>query len=309
MAIELICPGCAKKLRVGEEHAGKNARCPACGTVTPVTATAALHSRPDSPSDSPASQASPFGASFGSSVPASTPGANPPAPGSPVFGSAAFGTPSGGSQAGGAPTFSAATFSGAGGPAVGMGTSGATSDPNAAAGRWLLRADNGQTYGPIPRSELDAWVQQGRVSATSYVIREGDAQWQLASVLYPQLNPLRTPASGNPWAETTTPGGFAYPPPSGAYGYGQTGALGGYKRPHRGVLVLVLGALSWVICFIFGLVAFFMGQADVRAMKRGEMDDSGLAMTRAGMYIGLASSIFTLGIFGFAFIAAILEEM
>src|SRR5687767_11553899 len=36
MAIETICSGCAKKLRVSDEHAGKQARCPECGTIYTV---------------------------------------------------------------------------------------------------------------------------------------------------------------------------------------------------------------------------------------------------------------------------------
>lgn len=38
MAIETICSGCAKKLRVGDEHAGKQARCPECGVIYTVPA-------------------------------------------------------------------------------------------------------------------------------------------------------------------------------------------------------------------------------------------------------------------------------
>jgi hypothetical protein len=38
MAIETICSGCAKKLRVADEHAGKQARCPDCGTIYVVPA-------------------------------------------------------------------------------------------------------------------------------------------------------------------------------------------------------------------------------------------------------------------------------
>ena len=40
MAIEIICKGCARKLRVPDEHAGKQARCPECGTIMPVPASA-----------------------------------------------------------------------------------------------------------------------------------------------------------------------------------------------------------------------------------------------------------------------------
>jgi hypothetical protein len=36
MAIETICQGCSKKLRVADEHAGKQARCPACGMIYTV---------------------------------------------------------------------------------------------------------------------------------------------------------------------------------------------------------------------------------------------------------------------------------
>ena len=33
MPIETICQGCSKKLRVADEHAGKQARCPSCGNI------------------------------------------------------------------------------------------------------------------------------------------------------------------------------------------------------------------------------------------------------------------------------------
>lgn len=38
MPIETICKGCARKLRVGDEHAGRKARCPHCKTVYDVPA-------------------------------------------------------------------------------------------------------------------------------------------------------------------------------------------------------------------------------------------------------------------------------
>jgi len=41
MAIETICIGCSKRLRVGDEHSGKQARCPQCQTTYTVPAPAA----------------------------------------------------------------------------------------------------------------------------------------------------------------------------------------------------------------------------------------------------------------------------
>ena len=36
MPIEMPCTGCGQKLRVSDEHAGKMARCPQCGTIARV---------------------------------------------------------------------------------------------------------------------------------------------------------------------------------------------------------------------------------------------------------------------------------
>ncbi len=41
MTIETICQGCSRKLRVADEHAGKQARCPQCGTIYTVPGVAA----------------------------------------------------------------------------------------------------------------------------------------------------------------------------------------------------------------------------------------------------------------------------
>ncbi len=36
MPIEMSCTGCSQLLRVSDEHAGKKARCPSCGTIVEV---------------------------------------------------------------------------------------------------------------------------------------------------------------------------------------------------------------------------------------------------------------------------------
>jgi hypothetical protein len=41
MPIELTCPGCAKTLRLGDEHAGKTGKCPACETLFQIPLPAA----------------------------------------------------------------------------------------------------------------------------------------------------------------------------------------------------------------------------------------------------------------------------
>ena len=61
--------------------------------------------------------------------------------------------------------------------------------------------------------------------------------------------------------------------------------------PHRGVVVLVLGILGLVVCFICGIIAWVMGNNDLREMEAGRMDPSGRGLTQAGKICGMISCI------------------
>ena len=63
----------------------------------------------------------------------------------------------------------------------------------------------------------------------------------------------------------------------------------GIVQPHRGALLLTFGILSLVICFIFGIVAWVMANADLKAMAEGRMDRSGEGLTKAGKILGIVS--------------------
>jgi hypothetical protein len=60
-------------------------------------------------------------------------------------------------------------------------------------------------------------------------------------------------------------------------------------KPHRGTLVLVLGILGLVLCVICGIVAWVLGNSDLREMDAGMMDPSGRGMTQAGRILGMVS--------------------
>ncbi|HUT46711.1 MAG TPA: hypothetical protein VMX36_10535 [Sedimentisphaerales bacterium] len=62
-------------------------------------------------------------------------------------------------------------------------------------------------------------------------------------------------------------------------------------RPHRGTLILVLGILGLVCCFISGIVAWVMGSSDLKEMAAGRMDTSGQGLTQAGKICGMISVI------------------
>jgi len=62
-------------------------------------------------------------------------------------------------------------------------------------------------------------------------------------------------------------------------------------KPHRGVAILVLGILGIVVCFICGIIAWVMGNNDLREMAAGIMDPSGRGMTQAGKICGMIGVI------------------
>lgn len=71
------------------------------------------------------------------------------------------------------------------------------------------------------------------------------------------------------------------------------GALG--MRPHRGTLILVLGILRIVIsCTIAGIIAWVMGNGDLKAMDAGQMDPSGRSITNVGRVLGIVSVCLTI---------------
>jgi hypothetical protein len=66
-------------------------------------------------------------------------------------------------------------------------------------------------------------------------------------------------------------------------------------KPHRGVLILILGILSFVLCGIFSAIpAWVMGSGDLKQMDAGTMDPAGRGMTQAGKILGMIAVILTI---------------
>jgi predicted Zn finger-like uncharacterized protein len=71
---------------------------------------------------------------------------------------------------------------------------------------------------------------------------------------------------------------------------------GGDFVPHRGGLILAFGIIGLVsgLGFIFGPIAWFMGNADLREISEGRMDPEGEGMTQAGRIMGMIATIFSI---------------
>ena len=70
-------------------------------------------------------------------------------------------------------------------------------------------------------------------------------------------------------------------------------------RPHRGVMILVFGIIGIVFCVIFGIVAWVMGNGDLRAMREGRMDPTGEGLTKAGKICGIVGVVLNLIVIAF----------
>lgn len=69
--------------------------------------------------------------------------------------------------------------------------------------------------------------------------------------------------------------------------YGAPSAL----KPHRGTMLIIFGVLGLICCIIFGILAWVMGQGDLKEMAAGRMDPSGEGITKAAKILGIISVV------------------
>lgn len=77
-------------------------------------------------------------------------------------------------------------------------------------------------------------------------------------------------------------------------------------KAHRGGVVLALGILGLVVCFICGIIAWVMGNKDLQEMETGLMDPAGRGLTQAGRICGMVSvGLAVLGVLIFLIVTVI----
>jgi hypothetical protein len=143
---------------------------------------------------------------------------------------------------------------------------------------WYFTRDGKQRLGPFTSEQLRQLAAGGLLESSHMVLKDGSRKWVPAGSirgLFPSAPPIAAPAPATPLAPT--PATIADKP-----------------EPHRGVLILALGVLSFVfpmLVIVFGPLAWQMGSKDVKKMRAGLMDRDGYEMTQAGRYCGLIASI------------------
>ncbi|MGA2034704.1 MAG: GYF domain-containing protein, partial [Thermoguttaceae bacterium] len=67
--------------------------------------------------------------------------------------------------------------------------------PSQPTAQWYLKTDDGEQYGPVPKTELDAWYYDGRIDATCQLRSEEAVDWMPAEQVYPELAEARAPST------------------------------------------------------------------------------------------------------------------
>ncbi len=124
----------------------------------------------------------------------------------------------------------------------------------------------GAQYGPIGADEVRRWICEHRLTGADYLWAEGMEDWTEARNVDAFAADFASPA--------------AVPQVTSRW-----------YRPHRGGAVLALGIIGLVACFICGIIAWSMGNTDLREMDAGRMDPSGRGLTVAGKICGMISTI------------------
>jgi hypothetical protein len=82
-----------------------------------------------------------------------------------------------------------------------------------------------------------------------------------------------------------------------------------YIRRHRGGLILVLGLIGIFVVFIPGVIAWVMGNNDLRAMDAREMDANGRGLTQAGRVLGMISTLMAIFVIATGILTAVVYSI
>lgn len=147
---------------------------------------------------------------------------------------------------------------------------------------WIGR--NGERHGPYKEEDVRAWLRSGQVSGSDLAWREGLADWQPLSVLYPDAMPdTASPAAGT-----------AYPPPvAPGQGLPQTtaAALEDYAGFWKRVVAYIIDAILLYIVLRVAGAPFGISATDTAAqatLKQEILSGMGFAQAYGHYYSTMA---------------------
>lgn len=133
---------------------------------------------------------------------------------------------------------------------------------------------------PAPQSASRPW---GQPAQPTYHAPAGP--YQVASPQYQAPLPGYGDAQPYPMGYPGQAQGF--PPGYGTQYTQPFGGATGWTKPHRAVALLVLAGCSFALCFVCGIIAFFLARTDLQEMRQGIMDPSGEQLTKVAYWVSL----------------------
>lgn len=295
MPIDSLCAGCGKTLRVNDEFVGRKARCPMCGLVYVVgggvgnaTNESTSLSNPfvAETTYSPQTEVAnlptlePLSDSW-SSLASEKPTANEPSP-QPAQTEAQI---------------VASPFSDNATPL----TSPLASSIPAPVTKYFVRTPNTMVYGPSDTEMVLDWIKQGRLDDTCHIREENSEQWLGLAAWRFQLRKLQ-----NPLVSPVNPGASQF----GAAPISTVQSVG-YQKSGNGMVVLILGLVSWILCptavgaLVCAILAIVFASMELGKIRNGQSPSKEKMLVLIGLWLGIANLIaWAMLIVGFIVLAA-----
>ena len=290
MGIRFRCQACTNKVNVKDFLAGKRGICPKCGAkfTIPEQSDPEFQSASDEPEPETAPAPAPAAANPALVVttPSAAHGTVPVA--APIAAATVAGhspqlnsTQSSTAQVYAAPQFAAPQQPQPAPYAPAMPTPGFAAAPplgprdpfqEAPNAQWYVRHASGQQYGPAPAPTMQKWLAEGRVPGDGMVWREGWSDWQVASLVFPQLAGPPVPVARGPVtlpyaAQTGMFPGPAVPAPANtpfAFGASPASAPSSpasqfiHQRRDNSKMMLIISIILFIAIAVVGGVLWYV---------------------------------------------------
>jgi len=171
-----------------------------------------------------------------------------------------------------------------------------------------LKTPDGSIYGPVPRSEMDRWLAEGRITAQCELLDKDGHHWRWAGEVYPQLAAAATPpppppGDAIPRAPVTVapvvPAAPSPAPTTPAWPSAEAGAPAHRPKswseaappsfrprayPAMNLTSKFYRLLGWLLIFVAGIGAFFFAVIFVG----GSIVSSEMGTAELAVYLGLS---------------------
>ncbi len=163
---------------------------------------------------------------------------------------------------------------------------------------FFVRTPNQSVYGPTDRQTVLDWIAQGRLDDSCHIRPSNSEQWIGLSTWRFQSK------QQNPFANAYS---------VGAAGYAQNESLqfkpapnslnqsAGYASSGNGLVVLILGIVSWILCptffgaLICAIIAIVLGLNELKRVRQGVSPASNKTPAMFGLWLGIINLVVLFG--------------